>query len=268
MPPYIAGLIRVFTAAIAGLLCLIAAASADEPPDFPSEGPLRVTQLIDAATLVLADGRVVRLAGILLPTPDDAVDGGLAEVARQTVALLVQERDVLLGFGARRRDRHGRFVAQLWRTADDGSEEVWLQGRLLADGLARVATTADNLLLVPEMLRIEAEAREARRGLWRDSAYRVRTPEDAGDGLNRFQIVEGRVVAVAIRRGTGYLNFGADYRTDFTLSLDREALRRMRAAGLDPMQFEGLRVRARGWLRSFNGPLIEITHPEQIEVLE
>ena len=104
--------------------------------------------------------------------------------------------------------------------------------------------------------------------MWGDPAYRVRTPEDAGEALDAFQLVEGRVLAVAVRRGTGYLNFGTDYRTDFTLSLTREALRLMRQAGFDPATLQGIRVRARGWLRSFNGPLIEITHPEQIEVLE
>jgi hypothetical protein len=165
-------------------------------------------------------------------------------------------------------DRHGRLVAQLWRAAADGSKDLWLQGELLADGLARVATTPDNVLLAPEMLRVEDEARSARRGLWGDPRYRVRTPEDAGAVLDGFQIVEGRVVAVAVRRGIGYVNFGADYRTDLTLSLSREALRLMRAANFDPASLQGSRVRARGWLRSFNGPLIEITHPEQIEVLE
>ena len=50
--------------------------------------------------------------------------------------------------------------------------------------------------------------------------------------------------------------------------ITREALRLMRQASFDPATLQGIRVRARGWLRSFNGPLIEITHPEQIEVLE
>ncbi len=27
-------------------------------------------------------------------------------------------------------------------------------------------------------------------------------------------------------------------------------------------------VRVRGWVKRFNGPLIEVTHPEQIEVIE
>lgn len=32
--------------------------------------------------------------------------------------------------------------------------------------------------------------------------------------------------------------------------------------------YKGHILRVRGWLKSFNGPMIEATHPEQIEVLE
>jgi hypothetical protein len=42
----------------------------------------------------------------------------------------------------------------------------------------------------------------------------------------------------------------------------------LRESGIVFKSLQGVRLRARGWLRSFNGPLIDITHPEQIEVLE
>jgi endonuclease YncB( thermonuclease family) len=264
MPPYIAGLFRAITVAMAGLLS--ASAAAHDAQIVPTEGPVLVAEVIDAETLRLADGRVLRLAGIIVP-PSGA-DDRYAAAARQALALLARDRQVSFAFGSRRMDRHGRFMAHVWQADENGVRDGWLQGALLADGFARVATTPDNLLLVSDMLRVEDEARRARRGLWGDPAYRIRTPEDAGAVLDSFQIVEGRILAVAIRGRGGYLNFGADYRTDFTLSLSREALRLMRQANVDPMALQGIRVRARGWLRSFNGPLIEITHPEQIEVLQ
>jgi micrococcal nuclease len=265
MASYIAGLFRVITVAMAGLLP--ASAAADDDQIVPTEGPVPVAEVIDAETLQLADGRVLRLAGLMVPSGAGAGDRH-AEAARRALTLLARDRQVVFALGARHMDRHGRLLAQVWQVGQNGVRDGWLQGALLADGFARVATTPDNLLLVPDMLRVEDEARRARRGLWGDPAYRVRTPEDVGAVLDSFQVVEGRVLAVAIRRRAGYLNFGADYRTDFTLSLSREALRLMRQANLDPMALQGIRVRARGWLRSFNGPLIEITHPEQIEVLQ
>jgi endonuclease YncB( thermonuclease family) len=259
-------LIRVITVAMAGLLPALAAA--DGAPAVPTEGPVLVAEVIDGQMLRLADGRVLRLAGILVPNRATRSDDRYANAARQALALLVQDRPVVFAFGKRHMDRHGRFVAQVWRAAGDGGKDQWLQAALLTDGFARVATTPDNVLLASDMLRVEDEARRARRGLWGDPIYRVRTPEDAGEVLDGFNLVEGRILAVAVRRGIGYLNFGADYRTDFTLSLSREALRLMQESHMDPGSLQGIRVRARGWLRSFNGPLIEITHPEQIEVLQ
>jgi micrococcal nuclease len=34
------------------------------------------------------------------------------------------------------------------------------------------------------------------------------------------------------------------------------------------MGLNGKTIRVRGWVRNYNGPLIEITHPQQIEVLK
>ena len=76
------------------------------------------------------------------------------------------------------------------------------------------------------------------------------------------------MLEVARVKGRAYLNFGTDWKTDFTLVLDEDALRLFDAEGIAPENFEGRTVRARGWLESFNGPMIEITHPEQIEVIE
>ena len=217
----------------------------------------------DGDTLQLTDGRVLRLAAIMAPKGAEP----LADAARGALAQAIG-RSLLLEFGPRRTDRHGRLLAQVWLAAADGTKEVWLQEMLLTQGLARVASTDETRALVPALLSREAQARDSRRGLWADASYRVRTPADAGDALDSFQIVEGRVLAAALARSGGYLNFGADYKTDFTLSFNREALQRLQESGIVFKSLQGVRLRARGWLRSFNGPLIDITHPEQIEVLE
>ncbi len=222
-----------------------------------------IAAAIDGDTMQLADGRLLRLAAIMAPKGEEplaaAASAALAEAAG---------RSLLLEFGPRQMDRHGRLLAQAWLAAADGTKATWLQAMLVAEGLARVASTEDTRASVAELLRIEEQARNAGRGLWADPAYRIRTPADAGEALDSFQIVEGRVLAAALVRNGGYLNFGADYKTDFTLSFSRESLRRLKENGRVFKSLQGVRLRARGWLRSFNGPLIDITHPEQIEVLE
>jgi len=56
--------------------------------------------------------------------------------------------------------------------------------------------------------------------------------------------------------------------TDFTAMIPPDAVRMFRKEGVDPASFAGRSVRIRGWLRWYDGPQIEVTHPEQIEALE
>ncbi len=256
------------------LILTVTAAGAASEPAVPLPAGLaldteaRVVEVVDGSTVLLDDGERVRLAGIEPPKhiAGDAASGMelLAETARQTLARLVQGRRVGLTMGGIPRDRYGRLRAHLLRS-DDGT---WIQGTLLAAGLARVHSLVDDRAAVAEMLVIEQRARAARLGIWSQPRYRVRTASEADDGLNSFQLVEGRVRAAAVVRGRGYLNFGDDWREDFTVSIGPRDRRRFESEGIAIEDYEGRLVRVRGWVDSFNGPMIEATHPEQIEVLE
>lgn len=245
-----------------GWLLLAAAASAE---------PLRVAAVLDGDTLELEDGRRVRLAGIEAAKPPrsaNPADGRvwpLADAATRALSDLALGRRVLL-HGPAPVDRHGRLLAHLVR--EDG---LWLQSALLVRGTARVHTRPDARAYAAEMLAGEDAARNAGRGLWRSRVYAVRDAADA-DGLARdrdsFQLVEGVVLAVSKSGGETWLDFGADWRSDVTVHIGRAAMREVTRAGIDPLSYEGRRVRVRGWITLRNGPMIEITHPEQIERLE
>lgn len=116
----------------------------------------------------------------------------------------------------------------------------------------------------------EAEARKARRGLWRSWAYRIRDALDV-EGLGRltrtYQLVEGTVHAVGEGKKRLYVNFAPDWRQDFTIVIDRKSLARFEAAGLELGHLADARVRVRGWLEWWNGPMIAASEPEQIEIL-
>ncbi|MFQ5776229.1 MAG: thermonuclease family protein [Kiloniellaceae bacterium] len=248
-------------------LCAAAPGAAQAPPGLVAGETVRVAEIVDGDTLVLADGREVRLVGIQAPKLPLGRPGfkawPLGAEAKAALGELALGREVSLAYGGRRTDRHGRVLAHLF----DGAGR-WVQGELLARGLARVYSFADNRALIPEMLAREAGARRAGRGIWADPFYAVRTPEQAAQRVGGFELVQGRVRAVAEVRGRVYLNFGPDWRSDFTVTLAPAARRVFAAAGVDPASYAGRVVRVRGWLKSFNGPMIEATHPEQIEVIE
>ncbi len=234
------------------------------PEGLVDGGAGRVARILDGDTLALADGAIVRLVGIRAPKPPPEGPPGRrwSEAARDALAALARGRTVRLGYGGRRLDRHGRILAHLFRD-DDG---VWLQGAMLARGLARVYGFRDNRARLRALLAIEAEARAARRGIWADPAYAVRR---AGPDLarGRFSLVEGRVRRAAEVRGRVYLNFGDDWRRDFTVRIAPRDRRLFVRAGLDPLALEGRTIRVRGWIKWRDGPMIDATHPEQIELL-
>ena len=115
---------------------------------------------------------------------------------------------------------------------------------------------------------IENQARAAGAGLWRNPRFRVRSADEAGRALGSFQLIEGRVLAAARRGDRWYLNFGEDWRSDFTVVIPARALPDFAAAKIDPWALKGRVIRVRGWVESFNGPMIEAVIPEQIELIE
>ena len=64
-----------------------------------------------------------------------------------------------------------------------------------------------------------------------------------------------------------YLNFGPDWRTDFTVRIGSDLARRLASSGLDVATLAGRRIEIRGFVLEAGGPLIELSHPEQMQVL-
>ena len=252
------------------LLLLLAAAPALAEEALRPGGEALVKAVVDGDTVVLESAVMganqVRLVGIQAPKLPlgrrNFPTWPLAAESKKALENLALGRTVTLSFGGGDKDRHGRLLAHL--TRPDGT---WVQGEMLKKGMARVYSFADNRTRVAAMLALEAEARAARRGIWGLRFYAVRTPRELFSWIGTFQLVEGKVLKAARVKGRVYLNFGDDWKTDFTVTLGAPVRRMFRKAGPDPLSLEGKRIRVRGWLKRYNGPMIEATHPEQIEVL-
>ncbi|MBL8703760.1 MAG: thermonuclease family protein [Rhodospirillales bacterium] len=241
-----------------GLAALAAWLQAWPGPAVADAAAQTVAQILDADTLRLEDGREIRLTGLRVSRPADR----WSRAARALLQDRALGRRVALDPPEPGQDRRGRLLAQV--TTADG---LWLQGLLLEAGLARVETFADNHRRAPDMLAIEAAARAAGRGLWSDPRFRVLSAEEAETAGEGIHLVEGRVVRVVERRDRFYLDFGQDWRRDFSVTILKRDRAAFKAAGLDPAELGDARLRVRGWMRMFNGPMIDLTHPQQIERL-
>lgn len=221
---------------------------------------LRVEQ---DGTLDLKGGRQVVAEGIRLPQGRaDHASQYFSDQALSALRGLVVGKTVSLTTLPPQEDRYGRLRAQIAVGGD------WLQGELLRRGLARVALAPARIECAAALYGAESEARAARVGLWASAAYAVRTPDTLWRDLGTFQIVEGKVLNASVHNGRAYLNYGTDWRTDFTVTISPDDMKLFRKEHVDPRDYAGKSIRVRGFVDWQNGPEIEIANPETIEMLD
>ena len=242
--------------------------AAGEVPVAPAACPAagvaadRVGKALDGDTLGLADGRVVRLAGIEAPK---GPGGGLAEAARAALAGLAEGQAVGLAPASPDPDRHGRVHAFLFLGAATS-----LQSELVKAGWARVHVVPGEAACATALLADEAAARTAGRGLWASHDYAIRKADDPSllDQIGLYELVEGRVVSVGRGSRLVFLDFGRDWRRDFTVMVDAAAAAGLAKAGMAVDSLAKRRVRVRGIIEDNNGPAMRIGEPAAIELLD
>lgn len=221
--------------------------------------------------LRLPDGRDVRLACVEAAAPPADAEPGrrrpLAENARDALAAFTAGRLLRLWGQSAEPDRRGRLVAHVQRTADG----LWAQETLLADGLARVRPAPGDDARARALLAIENAARNAKKGVWATRVYAVRQAADVAALARDYgllTVAEGRPTAAAVRNGKTYLDFGEDWRRDFTAVVAGPAARALKREGVDPAALTGRALRVRGWPERRFGPQMEIVVAAQLEILD
>jgi micrococcal nuclease len=241
--------------------------TAKAPPKAP-ECPLTGTRVVgfaravDGGGFLTADGEEVRLAGILAPGAggEDASETA-SSASRDALTRALRDRTISLATAEPARDRYGRTIAHVFAGG------TWVQAALVGEGNVRAAPDLASAPCAKALLAAEAQARETRLANW-SGAFRVRNPDDIRSRSGTFQIVEATVTTATVTRGRAYINFGADYRTDFTVTIEPDDMRIFRQAKFDIAGLAGKRVRVRGWVEFYNGPEITITTPAAIEIVE
>ena len=244
--------------ALSGAVLLLLGCAQDRALEALADGgKARAVAAVSGDALAIDAGRTVKLAGITAPAPGQPYG--------------VEARAALQGVGA------GRTVRLSYGGAAEGPYHLrdaatrrWLQQALLETGAARVRTIAGGPGLVREMLRIEARARQAGRGLWALPAYQVRLPHEVvATRADGFQVVEGRVVRAAEAGGRLFLEFSSQWRGGFSTETPLAETSGFSAAGVDLPSLAGKLVRVRGEVRSTSfGPRLRLDHPEQLERLK
>ncbi len=230
-------------------------------------GFAKVVDIISPLSVKLEDERIIYLAGLDYPDLDYYDPGDYAVTAQKLLEDFLKGQKVVIyqtkSKEKGRMNRMGHHIAHLVRAKD----QVWTQGLLLSLGVARVRTTKYNPEMSEQMLALEDKARQEKSGLWAVDKFSVLSPEQAKSKIGSYQIVEGVVRNISMHKNKLYLNFGFDWREDFTVGISAFDLRSFKEKNINPRKLKGKRIRVRGWIESYNGAFIDIDHAGRIEAL-
>src|SRR5262249_60331727 len=107
-------------------------------------------------------------------------------------------------------------------------------------------------------------------GVWAEPYSALKAAGDPADVLveqGRFALVRGKVTSVRESGGVVYVNFGQRRSEQFTVTLLKRNEGIFTGAGLNPKALAGHNIEVRGWVEERDGPAIEVSRPEQIEVV-
>ncbi len=239
-----------------------------------------VRHVIDGDTLVLANGKHVRLIGInapeighschsgpatrgavtsphsgkdCTPTPDQP----LARDARAQLTNLVRRQQVTLSFEHERHDRYGRLLAHVLLADGQSVEEI-----LLRQGLAWMVAIPPNIEQFGRLQVAEQEARAGQAGIWNEPAYKPVPAERLTPKNTGFYLIEGTVQAWRLRHQVIYF----DLAPGVTLVVPNKDWKKYFPG--KPADLAGRRVVARGWLTEYKGGLrMRVPHPAMLTLL-
>ena len=212
-----------------------------------------------------------RLAGLL---PEHLPNTKLREKQQMLIeAELAKSPDLHFIFLSKsnKQDRYGRKRVFLLGKREDQSPQssISLQEKLLNQGLARLEPSHLTHRCASKLQNVESKARRDRKGLWIDPDLGVKQTWDVHVPamISTYQIVHGKVLSVSRRpTGTSYLNFGRNWKTDFTAKLSKKTLAMWEQQNNSLDDLHGTSIYVRGWIESHNGPLIRISSPHQLQI--
>lgn len=253
-----------FTLLLSLALCLYT------PQYAAAENLVQVHTIIDGDTII-ANGEKIRLLGI--NAPEKAYNNKPAELGA-TQAINALKRllkpkgiwaKVRLEYDTHKKDQYGRTLAHLYLA--DGT---WVNKKLLEEGVVHVYSFPDNRSHLNALLKAEATARTQQKGLWAHPRWQTLKAHTLKPDtrIGAFHLVHGTPRYMAKIKNKIYLNYGEDWRTDFSVEIPKKFWPLFKKEGQTIKTYLETHiinkpVTVRGRLKPVNGVLITVTHPEQ-----
>ncbi|MEQ8393270.1 MAG: hypothetical protein RIB30_19970 [Thalassospira sp.] len=225
---------------------------------------------------IVVDGSIdqkLRIADIDFPPEYEA------DVLRELQALSEMPVDIIRLSSAA--DYLGRIPVEITnlKTGDEAATRSGWAEHLLSKGIA---------ILLPEsgqdissLFGAESDAIENGLGIWAERSdkgtyfvsandtpqdkNRSSSPPSVNNAIGRFVVVEGTLQSIEHQEWRSYLNFGSDWRRDFTIALDNSTRQAFAGAELSQdhfIEWIGRKIRVRGIVENRGGPYIALRNAD------
>lgn len=223
--------------------------------------PAVIARVTDGDTVVLSDGRRVRLIGIntLELNSSLAKDKAWALTAKTELEKQTKSQRVSLVLGVDEFDRHGRTLAHL--KLEDGSSAAEI---LISKGLGLSISVGLNQRCAHQYERSEQLARQSRLGIW----------QKPGNWLSRDQNLTGRERGFKLITSTVVKIQKSENRTNLELknglhvTLNKQFYAEQNETSTLAQNLQGKRIEVRGWLGRKSGRQnLTLSHSTNLRVL-
>ena len=251
------------------LIFLFAGCSSPVGYDHPNTyNHIKVTKVIDGDTVRLSNGKLLRYIGMDTPEVRIRKRGRFiydpqpfSLEAKEMNRKLVENKFVRVELDVEKLDTYGRILGYCF------VGDTFVNNELIKEGLAVLYTKPPDVKYTKIFIESQEQARSLHKGIWGN--YKVVSSRDAHKFINQIRRVRGIVLDAYKSKRVVHLNFGRDYRTDFTVVIFNDCLKFFRAKGIEPeVYYIGKQVEVWGRIREYNGPEIIVSLPYQIRVLD
>ena len=223
----------------------------------PGYGFYIVKTVYDGDTLVLSDGRKVRLLGINTPEVRHKGNSGDAggEEAKQWLKNKLSYAKVRLVTDVEKTDKYGRTLAHVFT---ENKDHINLQ--LIEAGLAEAIIYPPNLLYADELIKAQNKAEQQHLGIWQRQEYAAKPAASLtySEHAGWTRIVD-KVTRIRQARKFVYLECGGP----FEVRIERQWLHLFP----DINGYVGKTIEARGWLNTNKGRFsMLIRHPSALKI--
>ncbi|WP_394752300.1 thermonuclease family protein [Crenothrix sp.] len=211
-----------------------------------------IKTVYDGDTVVLEDGRKIRLLGINTPEVrhrDKQADAG-GDEAKQWLINKLKNTKIRLQIDEELTDKYKRTLGHLFT---ENKQHINLE--LVKAGLAEVSIYPPNLLYTTELLAAQHQAEQAKLGIWQRPEYAVQPVSALTEaGHTGWTRLAGKVLNVRNTRKSVYLEFSDKF--------EARIERKWQFLFPDVNNYKGKNLEVRGWLNRNRGRFsMLIRHP-------